>query len=78
MNAGIAGLSLTYAITVIVFKIFRFSRFDFRIKFFFEMIKITPILIWMVKAFSEFESSLTAVERIKEYCDLDHEVEQRF
>ena len=28
----------------------------------------------MVKAFSEFESNLTAVERIKEYCDLEHEV----
>lgn len=74
MNPGIAGLSLTYAITVIVLDIFRFSRFSHK-RSFFETIKITPILIWMVKAFSEFESSLTAVERIKEYCDLDHEVE---
>lgn len=40
----------------------------------FYYIKITNTLIWMVKAFSEFESNLTAVERIKEYCDLEHEV----
>jgi ATP-binding cassette subfamily C (CFTR/MRP) protein 1 len=33
------------------------------------------VLIWMVKGLSEFESNLTSIERIKEYCDLDHEAD---
>jgi hypothetical protein len=28
----------------------------------------------MVRAFSDFETNLTSVERVKEYCDLSHDV----
>ncbi len=28
----------------------------------------------MIRAFSNFESNIVSVERINEYCDLDHEV----
>ena len=32
------------------------------------------MLNWMVRSFTDFESSLTSVERIKEYVELEPEV----
>jgi ATP-binding cassette subfamily C (CFTR/MRP) protein 1 len=32
-------------------------------------------LIWLVRSTSEFETSITAVERIKEYCNTPHEAD---
>ncbi|CAF0762037.1 unnamed protein product [Brachionus calyciflorus] len=38
-------------------------------------LSITLALIWVVRGFSDFESNLISVERIKEYCNLPHENE---
>nr|APD26520.1 ATP-binding cassette transporter subfamily C member 1 X4 protein [Brachionus koreanus] len=36
---------------------------------------ITLTLIWVVRSFSDFETHLISVERVREYCDLPHEAE---
>ena len=36
---------------------------------------MTQTLIWLVRASSDFETSITAVERIKEYCETPREAE---
>ena len=36
---------------------------------------VTATLNWMVRSFTDFESSITSVERIKEYIELPHEAE---
>nr|QNH67878.1 ATP-binding cassette transporter subfamily C member 1 X2 [Brachionus rotundiformis] len=36
---------------------------------------ITLTLIWVVRSFSDFETNLISVERVREYCDLPHEAD---
>nr|QUF59448.1 ATP-binding cassette transporter Abcc1-4 [Brachionus angularis] len=36
---------------------------------------VSNCLMWMVRSFSDFESNLISVERIREYCELPHESE---
>jgi hypothetical protein len=37
-------------------------------------IKMSQMLNWLVRMSAEFESNITSVERIKEYCETPHEV----
>jgi len=73
ISPGVAGLSISYAITVnkkpiLITK----NRLKYRNVIF---KKTTQSLLWSVRSFSEFETNLTSVERISEYCELpNHEV----
>ena len=41
---------------------------------FFERNKTNPFCLRLVRMSAEFESNITSVERIKEYCETEHEV----
>lgn len=41
-------------------------------------IKISQNLNWLVRMSAEFESNVTSVERINEYCETPHEVRHYF
>ena len=37
-------------------------------------LNVTLTLQWLIRSITDFETNLTSIERIKEYCDLPPEV----
>ena len=66
IDPGLAGLSISYALSVSNWNWFYFFYCFFK--------KITQALNWMVRMTSELETNIVAVERTKEYSETPTEV----